>query len=302
MNSRQAEILLFSVIAARSTSYTFSKISVHALPPLELLGIRFLLSSLILCLLFHRKLLNIGKEEIKGGLATGLALFACMACELVSLTMIPASSAAFLENMAVLWVVLISAFLHRKFPGMKTLLSMALVVIGIACLTLKGGSLSLSAGELICLTGSIFYAVWILLTGHFARRAEPISIGLLQMAVMGALGLISSFLVEIPLPPVEMTTWMALAGLVLLCSVFGFTFQTVAQKYASPEMAGFFAAAAPMMAAFFSWVILGEAMTFIQIAGAGLITVSLILMQLSEKEKKEKRMSLISSGECTAKI
>ena len=58
MNTRQAEILLFSVIAARSTSYTFSKISINALPPLELLGIRFLLSSLILCILFHRKLLK----------------------------------------------------------------------------------------------------------------------------------------------------------------------------------------------------------------------------------------------------
>lgn len=302
MNSRQAEILLFSVIAARSTSYTFSKISIHALPPLELLGIRFLLSSLLLCILFHRKLVRIGREEIKGGILTGLSLFACMACELVSLTMIPASSAAFLENTAVLWVILMGAFLKRKIPGLKTIFSMALVITGIGCLTLKGNEISFSAGELICLAGSIFYAVWILLTGHFAKRAEPISIGLLQMGVMGILGLAFSFLLEIPVPPAGLSTWASLSGLILLCSVFGFTFQTVAQKYASPEMAGFFAAAAPMMAAFFSWLILGEAMTWIQMAGAGLITVSLVLMQRSEKEKQEKEISLLSSGECTGKI
>ena len=301
MNTRQAVILLFSVIAARSTSYTFSKISINALPPLELLGIRFLLSSLILCILFHRKLLKIGREEIKGGFLTGLALFTCMACELVSLTMIPASSAAFLENMAVLWVILIGAVLKRKFPGVKTIVSVILVIGGIACLTLKGGELSLSPGELICLSGSFFYALWILLTSHFARSAEPISVGLLQMGVMGALGLVSSFFFEIPSVPTDSSTWLALAGLILLCSVFGFTFQTVAQKYASPEMAGFFAAAAPMMAAFFSWLILGEAMTIIQMAGAGLITVSLILMQLGENKNSREKSPAFHSAECAEK-
>lgn len=301
MNTRQAEILLFSVIAARSTSYTFSKISIHALPPLELLGIRFLLSSLVLCLLFHRKLSQIGREEIKGGLLTGLALFSCMACELISLTMIPASSAAFLENTAVLWVVLIGSFLKRKFPGPKTILSMILILTGIACLTLKGNEISFSLGELICLTGSVFYAIWIRLTGHFAKSAEPISVGLLQMGVMGALGLVSSFLFEIPSAPTDSSTWLALSGLILLCSVFGFTFQTVAQKYASPEMAGFFAAAAPMMAAFFSWIILGEAMTLIQMAGAGLITVSLILMQLGENKNSKEKSPALRSAECAGK-
>ena len=50
-----------------------------------------------------------------------------------------------------------------------------LLIIGIACLTLQGAVFHLAPGEIICLTGSVFYALWICLTARLAVR--PIAAG-----------------------------------------------------------------------------------------------------------------------------
>ena len=55
MKQRNAEILLIIVIASRSISYLLSK-STERDTALELLAIRFALTTLILLLLFHRRL------------------------------------------------------------------------------------------------------------------------------------------------------------------------------------------------------------------------------------------------------
>lgn len=96
MKQRNAEILLIIVIASRSISYLLSKIGLNGIPPLELLAIRFALTTLIL-LLFHRRLPLLTRQLWKAAGLLGTFLFACMACELISLTTIPSSTAAFLE-------------------------------------------------------------------------------------------------------------------------------------------------------------------------------------------------------------
>lgn len=280
MGTRQAEILLFAAIAARSASYLFSKISMDAMPPMELLGIRFLLAALVLGILFYRRILRTAKEALKPGILAGIVMVLGVACELAGLSLIDSSTVAFLENTAVLWVLLISSLCRWKLPGMKAISAMILVLAGISFLTMKGSGLSFSAGEIISLGSSLFYALWILLLGKYADKTDPVSLGFLQMLTMGILGLGASLFLEKQALPEEPSVWAAILGLALLCSVFSVTAQSEAQKWVSSEKAGFFSAASPMLASLLGWIFLGESMTSLQILGAGFITASLLLLQL----------------------
>ena len=136
MKQRNAEILLIIVIASRSISYLLSKIGLNGIPPLELLAIRFALTTLILLLLFHRRLPLLTRQLWKAAGLLGTFLFACMACELISLTTIPSSTAAFLENTSAVWVLILMAVVSHHWPGKQVLTAMSLLLIGIACLTL----------------------------------------------------------------------------------------------------------------------------------------------------------------------
>lgn len=177
MKQRNAEILLIIVIASRSISYLLSKIGLNGIPPLELLAIRFALTTLILLLLFHRRLPLLTRQLCKAAGLLGTFLFACMACELISLTTIPSSTAAFLENTSAVWVLILMAVVSHHWPGKQVLTATSLLLIGIACLTLQGAVFHLAPGEIICLTGSVFYALWICLTARLARQYDPLLLG-----------------------------------------------------------------------------------------------------------------------------
>lgn len=223
MKQRNAEILLIIVIASRSISYLLSKIGLNGIPPLELLAIRFALTTLILLLLFHRRLPLLTRQLWKAAGLLGTFLFACMACELISLTTIPSSTAAFLENTSAVWVLILMAVVSHHWPGKQVLTAMSLLLIGIACLTLQGAVFHLAPGEIICLTGSVFYAIWICLTARLARQYDPLLLGILQMGFLAVYSTVGMVLFESPAVPADTTTWGAILALVFICSVFGFT-------------------------------------------------------------------------------
>ena len=204
MKQRNAEILLIIVIASRSISYLLSKIGLNGIPPLELLAIRFALTTLILLLLFHRRLPLLTRQLWKAAGLLGTFLFACMACELISLTTIPSSTAAFLENTSAVWVLILMAVVSHHWPGKQVLTAMSLLLIGIACLTLQGAVFHLAPGEIICLTGSVFYAIWICLTARLARQYDPLLLGILQMGFLAVYSTVAwSYLKARPFLPIR---------------------------------------------------------------------------------------------------
>lgn len=100
------------------------------------------------------------------------------------------------------------------------------------------------------------------------------------LAVYSTAGMV---LFESPAVPADTTTWGAILALVFICSVFGFTFQPVAQKYTSAEKAGLFTALNPLIAAVLGVIFLGETFTPVQLAGAICILLGIIIVQLPEK-------------------
>lgn len=283
MKQGTAELLLLTVIVSRSISYLLSKIGLHGVPPLELLAIRFFLTTIILLIIFHKRLPNITPALFKAAGLLGTLLFGCMACELISLTTVPSSTVAFLENTSVVWVLLLMAVINRHWPKKQVLLATGLLFTGIACLTLQDTALSLEPGEIICLTGTLFYTVWICLTAHLAREHDPLLLGILQMGFLATYSSIAMVLFEIPVLPTDTTTWSAIIALVFICSVFGFTFQPVAQKYTSAEKAGLFTALNPLIAAVLGAVFLDEMLTSVQFLGAVFIISGIVLVQLPDR-------------------
>ena len=283
MKQGTAELLLLTVIVSRSISYVLSKIGLNGMPPLELLSIRFFLTTVILLILFHKRLPQITPALFKSAGLLGTLLFGCMACELISLTTVASSTVAFLENTSVVWVLLLMAVLNRQWPGKQVLLATTLLFIGIACLTLQGASFSLAPGEIICLTGALFYTVWICLTARLAREHDPLLLGILQMGFLAIYSTMASLLFEVPVIPTDTTPWSAIITLVLICSVFGFTFQPVAQKYTSAEKAGLFTALNPLIASVLGAFFLNEMFTTTQLIGAIFIITGIIIVQLPDK-------------------
>lgn len=285
MTQRNAEMLLASVILARSASFLFTKISMESMGIFNLLGVRFTLAFLLLATLFWRRLLRCRSRTVLRGMLLGGIFFCVMTAELMGLRTTSTSTTAFLENTAVVFVPLFEALLHRRFPDQRVLINAGVASLGIALLTLHS-SLSLTTGEAFCILAAVLYAVGIILIDRLSRRDDPLTLGILQVGFMGFFALLAAFIFETPRLPSGGIEWALILALAVVCTGFGFTLQPVAQNGTTSERAGLFCALNPVFAALLGAIFLHEQLGLRGIAGSVLVLSAVALSNVSKDDLK----------------
>lgn len=254
--------------------------------PMSILAIRFILAFLVLAVIFFKKLKECSKESLKGGLILGVLYTVCMIFEMYGLRQIDSGVSALIENMAIVMVPIYAAVLTKSLPQKKTMLCAVLAVIGVGFLSLTqssnpGGGIGIAL--MIC--AALTYAACIMATERVTRNADPVTVGMLQLGVMGVLCLIASLFTGSFGVPQTGKQWLMLLFLVLLCSCFGFTFQPVGQKYLPAETAAVFTVVNPLTASVMGVVLAGEGMTVLKLIGYVLILAALVIYNVSGTAK-----------------
>lgn len=285
MNRKSAELLLAAVIIARSTSYIFSKIVMEDLAPLNLMGIRFILAFVFLSALFFKRVVNMDKTSLLNGIILGSIFFAVMCAELYGLKFTDSSVTSFLENTAIVFVPLFDAVLRRRLPKLFSMISAAAALVGVGLLTLRGSALWLTFGELLCLLAAILYAIAIIATDRLSKKGDALLMGIVQVGIMGVLGLIASFIFETPRLPQCGSEWVMIAVLAIVCTGFGFTLQPVAQSGTTAETAGLMCALNPLVAGALGVIFLNESFNAAGIIGCILILAAIALPHIHPADR-----------------
>ena len=106
-SARSYELLLIAVIAARATSFIFSKMILESLAPFNLLAVRFIIAFVLLALIFNKAVRSLAARDLLAGTVIGTAFFITMACEMIALTQAASSLVSLLENCAIIFVPLL---------------------------------------------------------------------------------------------------------------------------------------------------------------------------------------------------
>lgn len=286
MSKTGAKILLTMVFMARGTSFLFSKILMNDMSPMNILAVRFVLSFVVLAIIFHKKIRECSLDSLKGGVLLGILYTICMIFEMYGLQFIDSGVSALIENMAIVMVPIYGAILTRTLPKGKTMACAILAVIGVGFLSLtQNSSTNGSLGIALIICAALTYAACIMATEKVTQKGDPVTIGMLQLGVMGSLCfLVSPVSGGFSLPQTT-KQWAMLLFLVLLCSCFGFTFQPVGQKYLSAETAAVFTVINPLTASVMGVVLAGEGMNIPKLIGYVLILLALALYNVNGKQK-----------------
>lgn len=276
MNERKGEFLVGLALALRGSSLLFSKIAMRTMGPYLLMGTRFLIAFLVIGAIFYKSLLKITRQEIWHCILIAFFFFLSMAFELNGLKTTDSSVTAFLEGAVVVIVPLLTCILYRKLPDKMTVISSIVALIGVAFLTLKGGHIGFTTGELLVLGGTVWYSCTVIVTDTAAKNDDPKVIAIYQLLFIGIFAIIGSLIFEEPRLPQSVTEWGAIMALALICSGVGFTLQPFAQKYTTPERAGLLAVFNPLAAATLGIIFLHEKMTWSIILGSILILVAIL--------------------------
>ena len=203
-------------------------------------------------------------------LAAGVLFAGDLAVWHWSILLTSVANATLLANLAPLFVTLAVWVFYGRRPGGVFLAGLAVALAG--TITLLGGDLTLSSGELAgdCLgvVTAMFYAGYQLVVSRLRRRAATSSImawsGLVTAAVLLPIALLSGEQIL----PVTAAGWLKLLGLALISQAAGQSLIAYAMAHLSETFSSVGLLLQPVMAAVFAWVLLGETLGAVEIAGA----------------------------------
>ena len=268
-----ASALFVKVSEAGPVATAFWRVAL-ALPPLWLWAA-----------LENRGGLGAGFAANRGALiAAGLFFAGDLAVWHWSIVLTSVANATLLANLAPIFVALAAWLLYRRRPTSRFVAGLMIALAGTA--SLIGGNFHLGgtalAGDCLGVVTAMFYAAYQLAVTRLRAGASTATImawsGLVTAAALLPLALVSG---EQILPATEMG-WLKLLGLALISQAAGQSLIAYAMAHLPATFSSVGLLLQPVVAALLAWVLLGETLGIIEIAGALMVLAGIRIAHQAE--------------------
>ena len=279
MSRGRAVLALVLVCLVWGVSFTAIKQALGYTSPLILLGLRFTIATLFVV----GSLRGTSRREAAGGLVLGGLFWAGFVLQTIGLQFTTPARSAFLTILSTPLVPLLQFLLHRTVPRGPTLAAVAVAVTGTWLLTSPGGDAGLNRGDLLTIGCAVIFSGQIVAAGHYAAR---IPIGRLLALELGTCAVLS--LVTAPLPDAPRLdpapAFLALLAFLAVSGLWSFRTQLRAQQVLTPAHTALVFTLEPVFASLTSFLVLGERLGPVQLAGAALILTAVAAPVLEHAE------------------
>jgi drug/metabolite transporter (DMT)-like permease len=220
-------------------------------------------------------------------IAAGLFFAGDLAVWHWSIVLTSVANSTLLANLAPIFVALAAWLMFRQQLQGKFLLGLAIAVTGMTMLI--GGDFQLQGRELIGdalgVVTAIFYAGYQLTVTKLRARVATSTImawsGLVTAIILLPVALLSG---EQMLPVTSMG-WVKLVGLALIAQVAGQSLIAYAMAHLPATFSSVGLLFQPVMATLFAWLLLGEAVSALQLAGGITVLVGIRMVHLAENPR-----------------
>lgn len=260
----------------------------------SMLAGRFILAGAVLfavrfCLRGTKVYKKFTKKELSAGVLTGTMNFFGFFFQAAGLLYTNTAKSGMLTGAYVIVVPVVYCILRRKFR-FKPVFDAAVFLMGMCILfDVRGAGGNFNRGDVLTLVGALFFAAQIILVDRFACGVNIFNFNVIQMSVMGGLGLLGAVVFELPLrfEAVNGSACLfALLYLGILSSAYSYPVQTFAQSRLSPSLAAILLSLEALTGALFSLAVgnvSGSASLLIGCAVMAAASVSAAVSKTSEK-------------------
>jgi len=267
------------------TSFIATKVMVTDQPPLSAAGLRFTLAGILLtafaCFRYGRP--NLPRVEVRHILVmAALAVLFSNACHVIAMQYVQSNTAALLNATPALWIAWLGTFGPRRKP--LSVAQQAGLLVGLAGVLLilapKGGFQTAGLGwQLLILLGCLSWSLATIYLRNAGTVNPPLMFVALQM-LAGGLGLLAiapiageSFTLDWTPRAIAAFLWLTLASSCLAYAAYAWL--TV---HTTPVIVGSYGYVCPAVAAIAGFLLLGETLGWVQVAGMGVILAGIALV------------------------
>lgn len=223
----------------------------------------------------------------KAGTVCGLALFAASSLQQIGLVETEPGKAGFLTAMYIVIVPLMGIFLGRK-PPKAAMISVLPAGLGLYLLSCAGVS-RVSTGDLLLLGCAFAFSIQILLIERYAGKLDGILLNCVQALVVSVISLPFAVGTETIQLSAIAACWLPLGFAGILSMGVAYTLQIVGQRDLESSRASLIMSLESVFAAFGGWLVLHDRMLPREWLGCALVFSAVMLSQLPEREKIEKK-------------
>lgn len=293
--------LAIFMYAAWSSIFSLGKLALENSPPIFLTGFRMFFAGLILIgwlALKDRKSLKIGKKQIIPLLALAVfSIYLTNILEFWGLQHLTAAKTCFIYSLSPFFAAIFSYIHFKEKVNKKKILGMLIGFLGfIPVLMMQTGSESLLSAfsffswpELAIMGAALFSVYgWVLLRIIVKNHTlSPLYANGYSMLIGGSLAFIHSFFVDswnpLPIAAGKITPFLqGIALMILISNILCYNLYGFLLKRFTATFLSFLGLLSPIFASLNSWILLGEAPSWVILASTGVVSLGLFLVYQAE--------------------
>jgi len=281
-NLAKAALVIATIIWGGS--FVVLKNALGTMPPYFVLGVRSIIATVILSIVFWKRFRKIDRKYLWKGMIMGTLLFVAFAFQTHGLMGTTPGKNAFLTSVYCVLVPFFYWIFTRIRPDRYNVLAALLCIIGIGFVSLRGESISLGGpliaqGDVLTLISGIFYALHIVAVAKFASGKDIILLTVIQFATYAVLATIMFLLLEKAPASIDFEGAMSLLYLGVFATAIALLLQNIGQKYTPASQAAVILSLEGGLGVGFSIVFYHEQMTARLFIGFVLIFASVLISE-----------------------
>ncbi|WP_296013242.1 DMT family transporter [uncultured Adlercreutzia sp.] len=284
------KLMLLGATIIWGIAFVVMKDAVDVLPPAQLIGVRFLLTGLLMAAVFHRSLGGTANGPcLRAGLALGAVTFLAFWVQTVGLASTTPAKNAFLTATYCVIVPFLLWGLTRKRPTLANVGAAFMGIAGIGLVSLTAGSFTMEFGDAMTLLCAVFFATQIIAISHYSRHFNVLALTVYQFLFGGIMGLVLGGLTE-PAPDLAAFTpefAFNLFYLVVFASGVCYVLQNVGLAHVAPAQGSLLLSLESVFGVLASVLLYGEVVTGRMMAGFALIFAAILVSELAPARKKK---------------
>ncbi len=282
------QLLLILATVAWGTSFFILKETIETVNELFVLAIRFLISGVLLGVIFYKKFKKLSKTSMTRGLILGIILSLAYVIQTYGLKLTTPSRNAFLTSSYCVMVPFIVWIMTRRAPKLYNVISAVLCLVGIGFVSFSS-KLELGfeylIGDILTLVCAVFYGLQLIFIDKYQQSGEDnVTILVIELLTVGIVCGALSLIVELPFRPqgfiLNLEQILKIGYLTIVCTLFAQLFLIYGQKHTTVNQSSIILSLEAVFGALFSVVLGNEMLTAGLIIGFVIIFVAMIINEL----------------------
>lgn len=284
---------LFIMTMIWGVSFVIMKDALDSMTTFYILATRFLGAAVLLLLFNIKRLGQLDKGYILGGIAMGAAMVAAYAVQTYGLMYTTPGKNAFLTTTYCIFVPFLYWAVIKKKPDRYNVLSTVFCVAGVALISLDG-DLRMGKGDALTILSGLLFAVHMIITSGMVGKRNPVLLTMVQFAAAGIISLVLALIFEQRPAQLSPSAIWGMLYLVVFSTAICLLLQVFGQKYTPPSQAAIIMSLEAAFGAISSVIFMDETITGRLLAGFALTFAAVLISETKLSFLRRKKAEKIA--------